>query len=100
MKHLRSEQPLREVLRIAIDQRRAALRNGRSHRKDHDRMNAALSRAEQFLISYPVANDLRVRGWCLANHADVAIIVPGNTPTALARLVMQALKPQDKTEAA
>lgn len=87
---------LREQLRVAVEQRERMIRMGWSRRKDHDRMRLALNRAHTFLNSYPQANDLRVRGWCLDHHDDVAIIVPGNTPTALARLIMHALKPQEK----
>lgn len=85
--------PLRETLRAAISQRQAALRNGRSKRKDLDALRAAMGRAEAFLSSYPFANDVRVRDWCMKNHRDVAMIVPGNSPTALARLVMASLDP-------
>lgn len=87
------DKPLREVLNDAVIQRERMLQMGWSRRKDHDRLNAAIGRAKSFLISYPFANDLRVRGWCLEHHEDVAIIVPGNAPTSLARLIMHALKP-------
>lgn len=89
-----NNQPLIEVLRTAVSRRKMMIRNGWSYRKDHDRMNAAIGRVEQFLRSYPHANDLRVRGWVLEHHEDVAMIVPGNAPTQLARLVMHALTPE------
>lgn len=54
-------------------------------------MNAAMGRIETFLRSYPYADDERVRQWCLAHVDDVAIVVPGNCPTMLARLVMDEL---------
>lgn len=82
---------LRAALVSAVKQRRSAMRNGRSYRKDHDRVNAALGRAEVFLHSYPYASDERVREWCRANLADVCIIVPGHTPRNLARLLMDEL---------
>lgn len=85
-------EPLRVTLRAALISRERMIRNGWSRRKDHDRMNAAISRCWTFLNSYPVADDARVKQWCLDHHSDVAIIVPGNTPTALARLVMDGLK--------
>lgn len=90
---------LREQLRVAVEQRERMIRMGWSRRKDHDRVNDALRKAHNFLNSYPHANDLRVRGWCMENHAAVAILVPGNTPTALARLVMHALAPSDQPTA-
>ena len=93
------ELSLREQLRVAVEQRERMIRRGWSRRKDHDRVNDALRKAHNFLSSYPHANDLRVRGWCMENHAAVAILVPGNTPTALARLVMHALAPSDQPTA-
>lgn len=93
--------PLREVLRAAVSKRKELFWRGRSLRKDSDAMRAAIARAEAFLSSYPYANDLRVRSWCMEHHTDVAMIVPGNAPTQLARLIMQALKPTStKNEAA
>lgn len=87
--------PLREQLHAAVSMRSAALRNGRSYRKDVDTLRAAIGRAEAFLSSYPVADDERVRTWCLANVRDLAMIVPGNRPTVLARLLMEELKPKE-----
>jgi hypothetical protein len=83
--------PLRDTLISALHAREASLRNGRCHRKDLDALRAAIGRAWAFLNSYPVASDERVRTWCLAHQADIALIVPGNTPTVLARLVMDHL---------
>jgi hypothetical protein len=88
-----SEKPLREQLRSAIEMRTSALRNGRSRRKDLDLVRAAMGRAEAFLRSYPVASDERVREWCRSHIQDVTMIMPGNKPTALARLIMDELKP-------
>lgn len=90
------ELSLREQLRAAVSMRAAALRNGRSYRKDVDALRAAIGRAETFLASYPVADDERVRTWCLANIRDLALIVPGNRPTVLARLLMEELKPKER----
>lgn len=90
----RSSTSLREQLRAATAKRKELFWRGKSRRKDTDRMKAAISRAEQFLHGYPYASDERVREWCLAHHEDVAIIVPGNWPTALSRLVMEALTPK------
>lgn len=84
---------LREQLRAAVSMRAAALRNGRSYRKDIDTLRAAIGRAETFLTSYPVADDERVRAWCLAHIEGLTMIVPGNRPTVLARLIMDKLKP-------
>lgn len=67
------------------------MRNGRSHRKDHDRVRAAMGRAQRFLDGYPYASDEWVREWCRANLEDVCIIVPGNAPRSLARLIMTEL---------
>jgi hypothetical protein len=78
--------PLREELRSAVNMRQAALRNGRSRRKDIDRLRAAVGRAEVFLSSYPCADDLTVRRWCAWKSMDVELIVPGNKPALLARL--------------
>ena len=92
--------PLRETLRAALSMRHAALWRGRSRRKDQDRLNAAIGRVECFLHSYPVANDAVVRTWCRAHIEDVSMIVPGNRPTVLARLVMDALEDSNKQTAA
>ena len=86
---------LREQLRAAVSMRSAAMRNGRSRRKDLDALRAAIGRAESFLTSYPMATDERVRTWCLGNLRDVTMIVPGNRPTMLARLIMDGLKPNE-----
>lgn len=90
-----SKVPLRETLRTAVSKRRELLWRGVSRRKDQAFLWAAIGRAEAFLTSYPYADDARVRRWCIEHHADVAMIVPGNNPTALARLVMMKLKPAD-----
>lgn len=87
---------LREQLRAAVSMRSAALRNGRSQRKDLDTLRAAIGRAEAFLSSYPYATDEGVRTWCLANLRDVTLIVPGNRPTVLARLIMEQLSPKER----
>lgn len=84
--------PLRETLKSAVNGRLAAIRNGRSHRKDTDRLNAAIMRAQSFMNSYPFATDERVKDYCTRNITDIRLIVPGNTPTALARLIMQSFK--------
>lgn len=86
---------LREQLRAAVSMRSAALRNGRSYRKDVDTLRAAIGRAETFLNSYPSATDQRVRDWCTGHLRDVTMIVPGNKPTMLARLIMDQLKPSE-----
>lgn len=88
--HSRSN-TLRHALQGAINSRHAALRNGRSHRKDVDRVRAAIMRAEAFLSSYPFASDEQVRAYCLAHVEDVTMVVPGNQPRVLARLVMDVL---------
>jgi hypothetical protein len=83
--------PLRQTLQGAINSRTAALRNGRSYRKDLDRVRAAIGRAEVFLREYPFATDEQVRGYCLTHLEDVTLIVPGNQPRVLARLIMDEL---------
>ena len=90
--------PLRETLRAALAMRKAALWRGRSRRKDQNRLNAAIMKAEQFLSSYPVASDDRVREYCTRNIEDVSMIVPGNRPTVLARLIMDTIKPKEQAE--
>lgn len=87
---------LRDTLFAALQDRERMLSMGWSRRKDIDRLRAAMGRARAFLNSYPVADDERVRKWCLENHGDVSMIVPSNHPRALARLIMEALKPQPK----
>jgi hypothetical protein len=86
--------PLRDILLSALHAREASLRNGRCHRKDLITLRAAMGRVEVFLNSYPNANDERVRQYCLDHHHDIAMIVTGNTPTVLARLVMDQLTPK------
>jgi len=88
--------PLRHDLQGAINQRTAALRNNRSHRKDLDRLRAAIGRAEVFLRGYPYATDEQVTAYCIANVEDVALIVPGNRPTVLARLITEGLKDREQ----
>lgn len=68
------------------------MRNGRSLRKDHDRVRVAIGSAQAFLRSYPAATDERVLAWCREHIADVTLIVPGNTPRVLARLIMDELR--------
>jgi len=89
---------LRTALVRAINSRVAALRNGRSHRKDLDLVRAAIGRAQVFLAGYPVATDEQVRAYCLAHVHDITMIVPGNRPTVLARLIMDALKERQVVE--
>ena len=84
---------LRSDLQGAIHQRSASLRNGRCQRKDHTTIWVSIGKAQAFLNSYPVADDARVRAWCLAHHQDLGRIVPANSPRTLARLLMEALKP-------
>lgn len=91
-----SKVPLREQLRAAVSMRKSAMRNGRSYRKDVDTLRAAIGRAEAFLNSYPMATDERVRDWCTGHLQDVTMVVPGNRPTMLARLIMEQLKPVEK----
>lgn len=90
--------PLRETLRAALSMRRAALWRGRSRRKDQGRLYAAIGRVERFLHNYPVANDAVVRTWCRAHIQDVSMVVPGNRPTVLARLIMDTIKPKEQAE--
>lgn len=82
---------LRAELVKAVNQRKAAMRNGRSRRRDIDRVQTAIMRAEVFLAGYPVANDETVRRWCVNNLQHVSIIVPGNNHRQLARLVSDQL---------
>lgn len=82
---------LRETLISAISAREATIRNGRCRRKDLNALRAAMGRAWVFLSAYPTASDDRVKEWCRAHHKDVAMIVPGNSPRVLARLIMEEL---------
>jgi transposase len=66
---------LRKQLIDAVQQRQRAITQGYSKRKDAARLNVALIRAQQFLHSYPVANDERVKDWCKAHEDDVRLIV-------------------------
>ena len=78
---------LRRELVSAVNQRKAALRNGRSHRKDVDALRNAIMKAEVFLWGFPHASDETVRRWCVNNLHYVVLIVPGNNDGQLARLV-------------
>lgn len=93
---------LRTELLKAVNQRKAALRNGRSRRKDVDRLRTAIMQAEVFLAGYPVASDETVRRWCVNNLHHVSIIVPGNNNRQLARLVTDelAVRCEKSTQAA
>ena len=82
---------LRAELTKAVNMRKAALRNGRSRRRDHDRVNTAIMMAETFLDGYPVANDETVRRWCVNNIHHVSILVIGSNNRQLARLVTDEL---------
>lgn len=59
-----------------------------------------MGRIQTFLTGYPHATDERVREWCLAHVDDVALVVPGNNPTALARLVVDELAKRANTTTA
>lgn len=91
---------LRRTLQGALDSRQMTLMNGRCKRKDLDRVRSAIGRAQSFLSSYPVADDARVRQWCHDHMDDVRLIVPGNSPRMLARLIMDELKGEAATSAA
>jgi len=80
-------QTKRQALQGAINSRLSALRNGRSKRKDLDRLRAAIGRAQQFLQSHPVASDERVTAYCRTNFHDINFIVPGNQGAVLAKLL-------------
>lgn len=82
---------LRAELVKAVNQRKAAMRNGRSRRRDMDRVQTAIMQAEVFLSGYPVASDETVRRWCVNNLHHVVIIVPGNNHRQLARLLTEEL---------
>ena len=84
---------LRAELVSAVTARRRALQNGWSRRKDIHALFASIGRAEQFLMSYPYADDDRVRAWISGHVDDVCRIVPGNAHRQLARLVMEHLEP-------
>lgn len=66
--------------------RLAAMRNGRSHRKDSDGLNAAIMHTQQFLASYPYADNTRVKAWCRQHHEHVQMLVPGNRAQMLIAL--------------
>jgi hypothetical protein len=89
-------EPLRHTLQGAINARTSAIRNNRSYRKDLDLVRAAIGRAEVFLRSYPYATDEQVRNYCTIHLKDITMIVPGNTPRVLARLIMDVLQPKEK----
>lgn len=86
-----SHSNLRTELAKALTMRKAALRNGRSRRKDVDRVNTAIMMTETFLAGYPVANDETVRRWCINNIHHVSILVIGSNNRQLARLVTDQL---------
>jgi hypothetical protein len=71
--------------------RHAALRNGRSRRKDIDQLRAAVGRAEVFLNSYPYASDDRVLAWCVLHRWDAEMIVPGTMIHLRKRLLGDAV---------
>ena len=50
-----------------------------------------------FLNGYPYATDEQVRAYCTANVGDIALIVPGNQPRVLARLINEKLKQAQTT---
>lgn len=83
---------LRHALQGAINSREATLRNGRCQRKDYEQIWVSIGRTQTFLNSYPAADDVRVRAWCLAHLDDVMRIVPGNQPRVLAKLIHDQLK--------
>ena len=69
---------LRKEVSDAVIQRQRAIKYCYSKREDAARLNVALIRAQQFLHSYPVANDERVKHWCKSHADDVRLIVMGS----------------------
>jgi hypothetical protein len=84
--------PLREVLSGVVNMRSAALRNGRSNRKDEVTLRATIGRVQAFLLSYPVASDGRVRTFCKLHEEDIAYLVPGNASSVFSRLVLDPIE--------
>jgi hypothetical protein len=78
---------LRKQLNDAVQQRLRAIKNGYSKRQDTSRLNVALIRAQQFLNSYPVAKDERVKQWCKEHADDVTLIVMGAHTERLKKLL-------------
>lgn len=85
------EKTLRETLVSAINSRETTLRNGTCRRRDTGRVLASVGLARAFLASYPVADDQRVRQWCMLHVDDLCRIVPGNQPRVLAKLITDTL---------
>jgi len=75
--------PLRTLLQGAINQRLAALRNGRSYRGNDEQVRVSIGRAQAFIMGYPVASDEQVKRWCRVHQQDVQRIVPSNAPETL-----------------
>ena len=88
-----SHSNLRFALQGAINSRTQTLRNGRCLRRDHDAIRVSIGKAEQFLRSYPVANDEQVKQWCVDHINDVTRIVPANQFRVLERLIMATTAP-------
>jgi hypothetical protein len=60
-------------------------------RKDAGRIRIIVGRAEQFLRSYPVACDQRVRDWCMERKEEVRYLVPASMPAVLDTLINDPL---------
>ena len=77
--------PLRAQLAGAIESRRAAMR-GQRGRMDSGDVLVSIGFVNEFLASYPHADDYRVREWCRSNPGHVRRVVPQNQ-----KAVMDAL---------
>ena len=77
---------LRTTLRKVLNSREAMWRKSAGNPR-WDRLRVAMSKAEEFLHSYPYAADWRVIEWCVKHREETALLVPSNRPAVLDRLM-------------
>jgi len=79
-------QPLRDTLRKVLNAREAMWKKSVGNPR-WDRIRVAMGKAEEFLRSYPYADNWRVIEWCHAHRWEVYLLVPSNRKETLARLM-------------
>lgn len=77
---------LRTTLHKVLNSREAMWRKSAGNPR-WDRLRVAMGKAEEFLHSYPYAEDWRVIEWCVKHREETALLVPSNRPAVLDRLM-------------
>ena len=83
---LSTSSPFRLVLAGVVNSRNAMWRKSVGNPR-WDALRVAIGKAEEFLKSYPYAEDWRVIEWCVKHREETALLVPSNRPAVLDRLM-------------